>query len=166
MGPAGRGGIFNPTMAAESLSSLLVPKQIALGLEGESRTDILRALTGILPLPERVRGEALKAVLRREEIQTTGIGQGIAIPHGKVSMEPPILAALGITKSPVQFGSVDGLPVRIFVLVVSRPDVTGPHVQALAGISRLLGHRSFREALLTAKDAGEVMALIAGEPGS
>lgn len=156
----------SPTMAPESLHRLLVPEQIAVGLDVDTRTDVLEALAALLPLPPAVRAEALKAVLRREEIQTTGIGQGIAIPHGKVEMGPPILAALGITKRPVVFGSVDGLPVRIFVLVVSRPDVTGPHVQALAGVSRLLGHRGFRESLLAAKDGGEVLSLIAGEPRS
>jgi mannitol/fructose-specific phosphotransferase system IIA component (Ntr-type) len=146
------------------LSDILGEKNVSVALSSTERLAILRELVGLLGAEDENREEEiLKAVLSREEIQTTGIGYGIAIPHGKADITPPILASLGISTEPVDYGSVDGEPVRIFILMVSRLDVTGPHVQALAHAARLLGHRAFREALLACSEPGEVLDLIREE---
>ena len=146
------------------LIDILEPGNVAVGLEGMNRLDVLRALVDLLPVSDADRKEEILAsVLRREEVQTTGIGYGIAIPHGRAGIGPPIVASLAIASEAVDYGSVDGAPVRIFILMVSRHDVTGPHVQALAHVARLLGHEKFREALVACESAEEVLALIRGE---
>ncbi|MHC4861470.1 MAG: TonB-dependent receptor domain-containing protein [Planctomycetota bacterium] len=146
------------------LIDILAPGNVAVGVEAADRLEILETLIDLLPVREAdLKRDILRSVLAREEVQTTGIGYGIAIPHGRAAIEPPIVASVAITEEPVDYGSVDGAPVRIFILMVSRTDVKGPHVQALAHVARLLGHREFREALLGCESAEQVLALIRGE---
>lgn len=146
------------------LIDILAPGNVAVGVDAAGRLEVLETLIDLLPVQEpALKKDILESVLAREGVQTTGIGYGIAIPHGRAAIEPPIVASVGITKEPVDYGSVDGAPVRIFILMVSRTDVTDPHVQALAHVARLLGHREFRKALLACVSAEQVLALIRGE---
>ncbi|MGA2070184.1 MAG: PTS sugar transporter subunit IIA [Sedimentisphaerales bacterium] len=99
---------------------------------------------------------ALQAVLSREQVRSTGIGSGIAIPHGKCNAVRELVIALGIAAQPVEFDSVDGKPVNIIILLLSPVDQTGPHIQALARISRLMLDESFRNKLQKAASANQV----------
>jgi fructose-specific phosphotransferase system IIA component len=102
----------------------------------------------------------LDAVLQREEARSTGIGSGVAIPHGKSMAIKELVMALGIAEKPIEFGSADGQPVRIIILLLSPSDQTGPHIQALAKISRLMLDNGFKEKLERATSAEEVYELI------
>jgi mannitol/fructose-specific phosphotransferase system IIA component (Ntr-type) len=114
-----------------------------------------------------VREQILESVLEREGRMSTGIGQGIAIPDGKCALVEGIEIAFGLAQPPIEFDSLDGEPVRIFFLLVSPPELTGPHIQALAQISRMLSADSVRDDLLLAESAERVLALLAaGESGS
>jgi fructose-specific phosphotransferase system IIA component len=99
------------------------------------------------------RDVVLDAVLTREQTRTTGIGSGIAIPHGKCSAVKELVMAVGIAKEPIDFQSVDGQPVKIILLLVSPADQTGPHIQALARISRVMLDDKFRQQLEDAETA-------------
>lgn len=146
------------------LGDILGPDNIAVGVAETDRLAVLKRLIGLLPVEGvGVHEQILASVLKREEIQTTGIGYGIAIPHGRADIGPPLVASIGLTANPVDYDSVDGTPARIFILMVSRRDVTGPHVQALAHVARLLGHRKFREDLLACAEPRQVLTLIRGE---
>jgi mannitol/fructose-specific phosphotransferase system IIA component (Ntr-type) len=148
-------------MALKSFSEILTPENVAVGVMAEDRREVIAILVDLLQLEsEELKREIRESVRRREEIQTTGIGLGIAIPHGKGPIDAPILGSVVIAADGVDYGSVDGNPVRIFILMVSRPDVAGPHVQALAHVARLLGHRQFREALMACGTPEEAVALI------
>ena len=81
---------------------------------------------------------ALRAVMQRESVRSTGVGQGFAIPHGKCSAVDSLTMAVGKTSEPIDFESIDKKPVDIIFLLISPLDQTGPHIQALAGISRLM----------------------------
>ncbi|MCK5271718.1 MAG: PTS sugar transporter subunit IIA [Sedimentisphaerales bacterium] len=81
---------------------------------------------------------AFKAVMQRESVRSTGVGQGFAIPHGKSSAVDNLVMAVGRTSAPIDFESIDKKPVDIIFLLISPLDQTGPHIQALAGISRLM----------------------------
>jgi fructose-specific phosphotransferase system IIA component len=106
------------------------------------------------------RNAALQAVLAREQIRSTGIGTRVAIPHGKCKAVNELVMALGIAHSPIDFDSIDGKPVTIIILLVSPLDKTGPHIQALATISRLMLDEQFKDKLEKAASAEEAYELL------
>ncbi|MHC4595729.1 MAG: PTS sugar transporter subunit IIA, partial [Planctomycetota bacterium] len=101
-----------------------------------------------------------EAVLARERTRSTGTGAGIAIPHGKCNAVKELVMAIGIAHEPIEFESVDGKPVTILILLVSPADQTGPHIQALAKISRLMLDEEFKQKLEKAASADEVYELL------
>ena len=101
-----------------------------------------------------------EAVFTRERTRSTGIGAGIAIPHGKCKAVKELVMALGITAAPIDFESVDEKPVSIVILLVSPVDQTGPHIQALAQISRLMLDEAFKRALQEAPTAEAAYQLV------
>jgi mannitol/fructose-specific phosphotransferase system IIA component (Ntr-type) len=113
--------------------------------------DLLDGTGGLLN-----RDAALDAVRKREAERTTGIGYGLAIPHGKSDGCKTLVLAAGKPATPIDFQSVDGRPVNFVVLLVSPPDQTGPHIQALARISKLMNMEGFRSAVARAASAGEL----------
>jgi fructose-specific phosphotransferase system IIA component len=106
------------------------------------------------------REVALNAVFARERIRSTGIGSGIAIPHGKSDAVRELVMALGIARPPIDFESVDNKPVSIVILLVSPLDQTGPHIQALARISRLMLDTKFKSDLENAPSAEAAYQLL------
>ena len=106
------------------------------------------------------RDTVLNAVLTREKTRSTGIGSGIAIPHGKCGAVKELVMAIGITKQPIDFQSVDSHPVKIILLLVSPADQTGPHIQALARISRVMLDDNFKTKLENAKSVEEAEHLL------
>ena len=106
------------------------------------------------------RDVALEAVLTRERTRSTGTGGGIAIPHGKCNAVKELVMAIGIAHEPIEFESVDGKPVTILMLLVSPADQTGPHIQALARISKLMLDEEFKQKLEKAASADEVYELL------
>ena len=109
------------------------------------------------------RDAALEAVLTRERTRSTGTGAGIAIPHGKCSAVKELVMAIGIAHDAIEFESIDDKPVTILILLVSPIDQTGPHIQALAQISRLLLDQEFKQTLENAASADEVYELVSNK---
>ena len=107
------------------------------------------------------RPQMLQATLEREAVRTTGIGNGLAIPHGKCAAVKELVMALGKPAQPIPFDSIDDKPVGIIIFLASPPDRTGPHIQALARISRIMTDGKFRAALEKASSADEIFKLIA-----
>ncbi len=144
------------------LKDLIHPGSVSLFLREGSKEDIIRQLVDSLPLAgdaER-RRTVLEAVLEREKVMSTGIGRGVALPHAKCDAVSGLMAAVGITKHGVPFDAIDGKPVRIFVLLVSNPRTTTPHIQALAQLSRLLNDKARKDALEKATSVDEVIAAL------
>ena len=106
------------------------------------------------------------SVLERESTRTTGIGNGLAIPHGKTSGTDHLVMAVGKAATPIDFQAIDGRPVTWIWLLSSPPDKTGPHIHALARISRLMTIDSFRQTLSTAKTAQDVFDIIQKQENS
>lgn len=106
-------------------------------------------------------GVALKdAVWAREQIRTTGIGNGLAIPHGKCSGISGLSMAIGKPAQPLDFEAIDGKPVRLVVLLASPPDRTSDHIHALARVSRLMTMPEFRERMYGVSTAQEIYDLL------
>ncbi len=148
-----------------NLTDILPQDAIKVGLEGENKGEIIEELVNLLESDEKAFDSegVLQAVMEREKIMSTGIGNGIAIPHGKSEHVSDLVAAMGIRSSGAAFDSLDGEPVFIFFLLVSPPDTSGPHIRALARISRLLKNTEFRKTLISAQTAKEVREIIAKE---
>lgn len=145
------------------LSDLLSAERIRLPLSAGRKDDALRELVSLLGRAKGDADEILEAVLERERKMATGIGRGIAIPHGKSRSVNGLEIAFARTATPLDYGSLDRQPVRLFFLLVSPPDQAGTHIQALARISRILSSETVQDELLEADSPEKVIALLARE---
>ena len=147
------------------ISEILEKRGIKIGLASTKKEDVLKELVSLLAQVEDVgdQKELVKILLEREKLGSTGIGQGIAIPHGKTDKATRLVAVLGISKSGVDFDALDGEPVYIFFLLVAPKDTAGPHLKALAQVSRLLRDSYFCELIRRCKTEQEVFDLIKRE---
>src|SRR6266550_4687042 len=144
------------------LSELLKPQNIKLGLAAKTKNEAIAELVTLLSTNKEVTDakKVLDAVLEREGTRTTGIGNGLAIPHGKCTGTDHLVMAIGRPKSPIDFQAIDGRPVSLIWLLTSPPDKTGPHIHALARISRLMTIDRFRHALAEAATPQEIFDAI------
>ncbi len=144
------------------ISSILPVERIVVPIEAHDKhgviTELIDKLAATAGLTDR--DAALQAVLKRESERTTGIGFGLAIPHGKSDGCENLVMAAGKPSAPVDFDSVDGNPVTFVVLLVSPPNQTGAHIQALAKISRLMNMEDFRDQITAAASPEELFAAI------
>lgn len=148
-----------------NISECLVEAGVEPRLAAKDKEGVLSELVRVLGRvsPVRDADQILVAIRDREELMSTGIGQGIGIPHAKTSSVETLRIVFGRSPEGIEFDALDGKPVHLFFLLVAPEDQSGPHVKALARISRLLKDTSFREALLDAKGATEILALIREE---
>jgi len=147
------------------LTQILQPNCICAPLKSKSKESAIEELINVLAAAGQVKDAAvaLEAVMEREQTRSTGIGSGIAIPHGKCSAAKELVMAIGIAPEPIEFASIDNKPVTIVVMLVSPPDKTGPHIQALARISRLLLDDQFKAKLEKTTSPEEVYQLISSK---
>ena len=145
------------------LSELLTPDRIRIPLASTTKDDLLEELVAVVAEAAQVRDreDVLRAVREREEVLSTGIGNGVAIPHGKSAAVPELTLAAGVTGQGVDFEALDGKPVRLFFLLVGPESAAGQHVKALSRISRLLRRDSFRTRLIGARSPEEFRSIIA-----
>jgi PTS system nitrogen regulatory IIA component len=132
-----------------------------------TKSDALRVLSELLARGDpRLTAASVEQVLsRREELQSTGVGGGVAIPHGSMDQLERIIGALLVCKQPIDFSAIDGEPVSILFAIVGPKRSTGEHLKTLARVSRLLRDDDFRRRLVDAPTADRVVALIGGEEG-
>jgi len=142
------------------LSQLLNPQSIDVQLRSKTKREAIAELVALLEKSHGVSsgGEILDRVLKREAMMSTGIGNGIAIPHGKARAVDRLVAACAVSRVGVEYDSVDGEPATLFILLVSPEDVGGPHVKVLANISRLLKDENVRESLKRAESPEAFLA--------
>jgi PTS system nitrogen regulatory IIA component len=144
------------------LSELLNAKAVSSDLKAATKRDAVAELVDLLESAHGLKshGEILDRVLRREAMMSTGIGNGVAIPHGKARAVDRMLAACAISRAGVDFESADGEPAHIFILLVSPETVGATHVKVLANISRLLKEESVRQALRDATGPADLLAAL------
>jgi mannitol/fructose-specific phosphotransferase system IIA component (Ntr-type) len=122
--------------------------------------EIVQALTKAGKIKSGESESIVKAILKREELGSTGIGRGVAVPHTKHPSVDRLVGAVAISRQGVDFASLDGETVNLFFLLVSPPDRPGDHLRALENISRQLRDDTFCRFLKQAKAAGEVKQLL------
>ncbi len=148
------------------LTDILKPENIKVPLAATTKNDAIAELVDLLAANGQVTDakKVLESVLERETTRTTGIGNGLAIPHGKCAGTADLVMAIGKPAAPIDFQSIDGRPVSVIWMLTSPPDKTGPHIHALARISRLMTIDKFQQALRAAKTSREVYdAIVAQE---
>lgn len=145
-----------------NLVSILKPDCLKVPLVGKDKDAVIEELVDVLHASGQLldRDVVLDAVISREMTRSTGIGSGIAIPHGKCKGVKELVMAIGITTSEIEFNSIDGKGVNIVVLLASPSDKTGPHIQALARISRIMLDEDLRTQIAQGDSAEKVYQLI------
>lgn len=148
-----------------NLSELLTQDVIRIPLENTDKNRIIEEMVDILAQNKKIkdRDSVLQAVLDRERVMSTGMGDGVAIPHAKSDGVDELVSAFGITKQDVDFKSIDEKPVRMIFLLVGPVDQTGPHLKALSRISRLMHRKEFRDKLASAHSSQDVIEAIEKE---
>lgn len=141
-----------PAGAGILLSELLTPERVRLPLVAEDKPAALRELTGLLV--EHSGGsfeDVLHAITERERVLSTGIGFGVAIPHGRSPTMPDVGLVAGLSPVPIPFDALDGEPVRILFLLAGPESSAGVHVRVLSRIARLVRREEIRTGLLQAE---------------
>ena len=145
-----------------NITELLEEKFVIDQLKSKSKREVLVELSGVFERGNlSVDSDAMvEVLLEREKLGSTGIGDGIAIPHGKLAGLDRLIVSFGRSHNGVEFDSLDGKPVNIFFLLMAPENSAGQHLKALARISRILKDADFRSDLMKAQSAGDIYNLI------
>ena len=131
-------------------------------LTSNTKTDVLEELISVLINSglKIDRAKAIDVLQQREKLGSTGIGDGVAIPHGKVSELHELIVAFGRSKKGIAFDAIDGKPVHLFFLLLAPENSTGQHLKALAKISKMLKTPNFRKKLIDARTTSDLYKAI------
>ncbi len=146
------------------LSELLRPEAVLLGVRDLDKWKVIERLTDLLVsadrLPASHRDPVLEALLVRERSMSTGMENGVAIPHCSMEQVDDTLVSLGVANDGIDFESIDGRPTHLILLLVTPKNKTKVHIRTLAEIAKLLNDARFRDSLLQANDPSEILQLI------
>ncbi len=147
------------------ISEMLDPRAIVSNVSSGSKRKALEELSASVAAANTGLNsdQVLTTLLEREKLGSTGVGEGIAIPHGKVAGLSQIVVGFGRSLEGVEFDAIDGKPVHILFLLLAPEDSPGTHLKALARISRLLKDTDFRKRLMHARDDAELVEVIRKE---
>lgn len=145
--------------------SALINGCFCIALKNATKETIIEEMIDMMVAAGKLQSkdEALRAVLDREDKMSTGVQDGVAIPHGKIASVDGLVTAFGLKPEGIDFGAIDGLPSKIFVMTISSNLRTGPHLQYLSEICRLLNSAAVRDRLLAAKTREEVIGILTGD---
>jgi mannitol/fructose-specific phosphotransferase system IIA component (Ntr-type) len=144
------------------LTQLLTPERVRVPLAARDKPGVLRELSELLAQESGgTVADVLRAVVDREQVLSTGVGFGIAIPHGRSPSMPDLAAVAGRSSEPIEFDALDGEPVNIFFMLVGPERCAGQHVKALSRIARLARSEALRQQLLTAPTGAEFYQALA-----
>lgn len=150
-----------------ALSDLIPNGGVAVDLGASSRKQALQAMSDIAAdLTGLNARDIFDAVLQRERLGSTGVGQGVAIPHARLAGVKEVVGVFARLRTPVDFESIDGRPADLIFMLIAPDDAGAEHLKALARVSRLLRREDVRQRLRAAPDADAVHAVLAGEPAS
>lgn len=143
----------------KKLKKLLNAGNIFLDLQAQEKDSLIEEMIDLLSRGGFVtdRDGALNAIREREEKMSTGMNNGVAIPHGKTDSVDSLVVAVGLKRAGVDFDSADKKPAHIFIMTISPASRSGPHIQFLAEVSKILREEECRRCLLEARSAEDVI---------
>jgi mannitol/fructose-specific phosphotransferase system IIA component (Ntr-type) len=144
-----------------ALADLITSDVVKVPLDSRAKPDVIRELLQVLHDVGKIGDvdTVYDAVMMREAKCSTGLEQGIAVPHAKTEAVDSLTVAMGVAPNGVDFDSFDGQPARVFFLMLAPPDQSGPHIEALAETARIASSPSFVKALVNAGSAHDVVRL-------
>ena len=144
------------------ISDILTPALIKPNLQSEEKEELFEEMVSLFTASGLLKNRqaALTALREREGKMTTGIGGGLALPHGKLAEIDRLTIALGISRKGVDYEAMDGRPVTLVIMVLAEARNPGPHIEALAEVSRLVSIPGFADRLREAGSATELLDLI------
>lgn len=143
------------------ISQLLTKESIIANLNGNDKKEIIDELSLAISATTKIPAKAIATVLmEREQLGSTGIGGGIAIPHGKLDLVKSIIVGFGLSRKGVKYDSLDNKPVHIFFLLLTSENSTGGHLKVLAQISKLLKRDQFKKSLMAAESVDDIYDII------
>lgn len=144
------------------LYELLDKNSIVMSLKSRTKDGVLEEMVDVLDRAGKIRNRdgVLKAIVERERIMTTGIGNGVAVPHCKTPAVDRLIGGLGISREGVDFQAPDNEPARLIFILAAEENNPGPHVRALARLAKLLSNKGVREALLEARTADDLLQVL------
>ncbi|MEW5758636.1 MAG: PTS sugar transporter subunit IIA [Candidatus Omnitrophota bacterium] len=149
------------------IMDFLSKKAISVDIKGIKKEEVIKELVDLLinsgEIDKKYRVKITELLMNREKLGSTAIGQGVAIPHAKADCVEKLIGAFGVSQKGVDFDSLDGEPAYIFFLLLAPQESAGPHLKALARISRLLKDKYFRESLRQIKDVKTALKIISAE---
>jgi fructose-specific phosphotransferase system IIA component len=148
-----------------ALFELIEKSVVKTPLKSKNKKDVIKEMVEILHKAGKVKDvkTALKDLYEREELSSTGLGNGIAIPHAKTLAVNTLTIAIGLSPKGIEFDSLDDLPANYFFLILAAPDQSSPHLQALTEIARLTRDQEFCQELLKSSNSADVVKLFARE---
>ena len=157
--------VDEPSRVQTDFFKMISENCITMDLKGRHKDDIIREMVDLLASDGKLKDpeDCLRAVHDRESSMSTGMQNGIAIPHGKSDGVDELVVAIGLKKEGVEFDSLDGLPSRIFILTLSPRNAAGPHIQFLSSISAILNKPQLFEEILACRSPGDVKSLLSRE---
>ncbi|MEZ4392459.1 MAG: PTS sugar transporter subunit IIA [Polyangiales bacterium] len=147
------------------LSDILTEERVTVSLRADEKSAVLDALAGLLARgADGLSVEAIAKVLKdREQLASTGVGDEVAIPHGRVPGLQRVVAAVALCVDGLPFDAIDGRPVKILVAILAPDRAPGDQLRALAKVSRLLRDRRVRERILATRSAAELLGVFQDE---
>jgi mannitol/fructose-specific phosphotransferase system IIA component (Ntr-type) len=144
-----------------ALIDLIDEQVVRVPLTSDTKEGVMRELVGVLADAGKVESTdgAVDALMKREGLGSTGLENGIAVPHAKTPEVSSLTVAIGIAPSGIDFDAMDGQPSKLFFLMLAPPDQSGPHIEALAEIARMTQSAAFCRALVSSKTPAEVIEL-------
>ena len=138
---------------------------IKIPLEAKTKPDVIKELVDVLKKAGKIEDaeSVFRAVMLRENMGSTGLEKGIAVPHAKTHKVNNLVLAIGVSPEGIDFDSLDGEPSKLFFLLIATPQQAGPHIEALSEIARLTRSSSFCKLLLNAKTPKEIVEIFSAQ---
>ena len=148
------------------IQDFLQPQAVVADLTGTTAAEVLAELCRPVAQAQGLDAARLvQVLLDREKLGSTGVGDGVAIPHGKLPGLPALVAVFGRSRQGVEYRAADGKPARLFFALFAPENSAGAHLKALSRVSRVFRLPAFREAIMAAPTAEEIRRLILAEDG-
>jgi len=141
------------------ITDYLTSEFVSASVKGRNKNDVIEEMLSLISTSKKILDfeKVRRAVFDREQVMSTGVGNGFAIPHGKSDAVTDIVAGFGVTERPIDYDALDDKPVRLVFILIGKENMVGSHIKLLSRVSRLMNSETFRNTLLTLKTPDEII---------